>query len=207
MKDIIKTRSFIVIISIIFATQVYGQKRLYPNIRGGYGICLATNSTVASYSRNSTVESIKITDTYKLLNGNGSFGMGVQIGATDGFMFLKNIGAELNVGYLLAAKSTQTNHQVYSNNSYSYKNKMSGNMFRLTPSLKFFVAKYKLNPNMRFGLVMASNIKSKGTSINVVSPIILSSVSFVEPSYTGGVSSELSSNQTMPVFRLSWFRR
>lgn len=194
MKRIIKTQFAIVIISIIFATKAYGQKGLYLNVGGGYGIGIAANSNAASYDH---IESSG-SNTQKISNGSGSFGKGVQFGATVGFMFSENIGAELNVGYLVGTKSTQTINQ---DNylmppfmvSSSYENKMSGNMFRLTPALKFSVGKDKLKPYMRIGLVigMAGKIKNEITrsrpSFNGVQI-----VTEQESSMTGGVSIGLS---------------
>ena len=195
MKRIIKTQFAIVIISIILATQAYGQKELYLNVGGGYGISIAANSGAASSDLTTKAGS----NTYKISNGSGSFGKGVQFGATVGFMFSENIGAELNVGYLVGTKSTQTiNQDKYLMPDFmvssSYENKMSGNMFRLTPALKFSVGKDKLKPYMRLGIVigMAGKIKSVETFTESATPLILPSVSVVESSYTGGVSLGLS---------------
>jgi outer membrane protein W len=191
MKGILKTQFAIVIISIILATKAYGQKGLYLNVGGGYGICIAANSGAASFSeirRNGS-------NTYEISNGSGSFGKGVQFGATAGFMFSENIGAELNVGYLVGTKSTYINNDITRTpDFYLYENKMSGNMLRLTPALKFSVGKDKLKPYMRLGLVigLAGKIKSVETYSSNVTPLNLVYVTIAESSMTGGVSLGLS---------------
>ena len=184
------------VIPIIFATNAYGQKGLYLNVGGGYGICIAANSNAASYDRTQ----IAGLNTNKVSSGSGSFGKGVQFGATVGFMFSENIGAELNVGYLVGTKSTQTLYQdIYmppTMLSSSYENKMSGNMLRLTPALKFSVGKDKLKPYMRVGLVvgLAGKLKNVVTRNETYSSGASSYLSVEESSYTGGVSLGLSAS-------------
>lgn len=186
MKSILKTKLSLAILLIVLVAQVFGQNGLYINAGGGYGISIASNSSASStdYSSNGS------TNSYKISNGSGSFGKGLQFGATVGYMVSENIGAELNIGYLIGGKSTITQKTAYSNTSNSYEDIISGNMLRMTPGLRFSVGKDKLKPYMRFGLVigMASKIKDVYTTTSIDKPFNNPVVSVQELSLTGGIS-------------------
>ena len=119
---------------------------IYVSINGGYGLVSASNSQYAS----TTVYSGSPT-TYESFKSTGSFGKGLQFGATVGYLFTENIGAELNVGYLIGETITHT--QTDSRGLFQ-EEKSSAKMLRLTPSIKIQVGKKNIKPYMRFGLVI-----------------------------------------------------
>ena len=153
MKQTTKIQLSVAIMSTLFATQSYSQG-LYISAGGGYGFSAAGNSSFASTENTSNTATLNNTYTYKISNGTGSFGRGAQFGATVGYMFSENIGAELNIGYLLGSKNTNTNYETKFNGTYSSTDTYSGKMLRLTPALRFSVGKDKLKPYMRVGLVI-----------------------------------------------------
>ena len=125
---------------------------IYVSINGCYGLVSASNSQYAS----TTVYSGSPT-THESFNSTGSFGKGLQFGATVGYFFTENIGAELNVGYLIGEKITHTETD---SRGLFQEEKSSAKMLRLTPSIKIQVGKKNIKPYMRFGLVigLAPNI-------------------------------------------------
>lgn len=120
--------------------------KIYVSINGGYGIATASNSQYAT----TTISSGSPTR-YESFNSTGSFGKGLQFGATVGYLFTENIGAELNVGYLIG--ETITHAQTDSRGSFQ-EEKSSAKMLRLTPSIKIQIGKKNITPYMRFGLVI-----------------------------------------------------
>ena len=189
MKQTTKMQLSVAIISTLFASQAYSQ--LYVSAGGGYGFSMAPNSSFSAteYTRNTS--SSATVDTYKISNGTGSFGRGLQFGATVGYMFSENIGAELNVGYLLGSKITSTDNELKNNgDTYSSTATASANMLRLTPALRFSVGKDKLKPYMRVGLVIGvgSKISTTFSSNDFHASNGKTDINESEMAVTGGVS-------------------
>lgn len=147
-------------------------RKLYITIGGGYGLSTAPNSAYASVNSTRNLTG----STNEILNSTGSFGRGMQFNGTFGYMFTENIGAELNIGYLLGSKITNTSK---SNGYIFYEASSSGNMLRLTPTVRISVGKNKIKTFMRFGLV-----------IGMLSKIEYSSVANFTYSSTGQLSNE-----------------
>lgn len=190
MKQTTKIQLSVAIMSTLFATQSYSQG-LYVSAGGGYGFSMAPNSSFSAtdYTRNPS--GLGTVETYKISNGTGSFGRGLQFGATVGYMFSENIGAELNVGYLVGSKITNTDTELKNNgDTYSSTATASGNMLRLTPALRFSVGKDKLKPYMRVGLVIGvgSKIVSTYSSTDFNSSNGKTNIDQSEMAVTGGVS-------------------
>ena len=190
MKQTTKIQLSVAIMSTLFATQSYSQG-LYVSAGGGYGFSMAPNSSFSAidYTRNPSGSGT--VETYKISNGTGSFGRGLQFGATVGYMFSENIGAELNVGYLVGSKITNTDTELKNNgDTYSSIATASGNMLRLTPALRFSLGKDKLKPYMRVGLVIGvgNKIVSKYSSTNFDVSNGKTNIDQSEMAITGGVS-------------------
>lgn len=143
--------------TIIPITHTHSQK-LYVTIGGGYGLSTAPNSAYSSVNSTRNLTG----STNEISNSTGSFGRGMQFSGTFGYMFTENIGAELNIGYLLGSKITSTNK---SDGYLSYESSSSGNMLRLTPTIRISVGKQKIKPYMRFGLVIGMLSKIKYSSV------------------------------------------
>ena len=120
--------------------------KIYISISGGYGFVSASNSQYAT----TTVYS-GFPTTHESFKSTGSFGKGLQFGATVGYLFTENIGAELNVGYLIGEKITHTETD---SRGLFQEEKSSAKMLRLTPSIKIQVGKKNIKPYMRFGLII-----------------------------------------------------
>ncbi len=79
-----------------------------------------------------------------------SFGKGLNFGGTFGYMFNKNVGAELGISYLMGGKTKATDD--YSNGKTDYS--FSGKMLRFVPALVVTAGSEGLNPYARFGFVI-----------------------------------------------------
>jgi outer membrane protein W len=190
MKQTTKIQLSVAIMSTLFATQANAQG-LYVSAGGGYGFSMAPNSSFSAndYTRNPS--GIGTVETYKISNSTGSFGRGVQFGATVGYMFSENIGAELNIGYLVGSKITTTDKELKNNgDTYSSTATASGNMLRLTPALRFSVGKDKLKPYMRVGLVIGvgNKIATTFSSTDFNASNGKTNIDQSEMALTGGVS-------------------
>jgi hypothetical protein len=221
MKKIYKTQLAVVII-LLFITKVHSQG-IYFSVGGGYGISATNNAMANTYER--TTNNIQTT-TYDVWgnpsienssNGStsnkekmfsGSLGKGVKVGATVGYMFTENIGAELGISYLIGGKiidkytstTFNINRFIYQSNpaanyttsttsSNAEDNSYSAKMFRLTPAFKLQAGKGQVKPYLRLGLIigLATNMKYTYTDVNV-SITGVTSTTDRETKYTGGVS-------------------
>ena len=132
-------------------TKSYAQK-IYISISGGYGLSTSPNSNYASTNstRNSNGNTALFTNS--ISNSTGSFGRGVQFGATLGYEHNRNFSVELNTSYLISDKITSTlsgdGGTIYS------EDKSSATMLRLIPAIKVSIGEKKLKPYLRFGLVI-----------------------------------------------------
>ncbi len=87
-----------------------------------------------------------------------SFGKGLNFGGTFGYMFNKNVGAELGISYLMGGKTKATDDYSGGKTDYSF----SGNMLRFIPSIVVTAGSDGMNPYARFGFVIGkSSLKQK----------------------------------------------
>ncbi len=184
------------ILGLGISVSSFGQG-LYVGLGGGYGFAAAksgingfndlnvtnsTNQTLTTYSFNQTAKNVKY-----------SFGSGVPIGLYGGYMFTKNIGAELGIGYLIGSKTTLTNDQTQtapgSSSTDNTTETLKGHMMRLTPSLRIQVGEDKIKPYMTAGIIigMATGItdETSETKTGTGQP---SSTSDNIWTYSGGMS-------------------
>jgi len=79
-----------------------------------------------------------------------SFGKGLNFGGTFGYMFNKNVGAELGISYLMGGKTKATDDYSDGKTDYSF----SGKMLRFVPAIVITAGSEGLNPYARFGFVI-----------------------------------------------------
>lgn len=183
-------------ILVIFSTQVLAQ-RMYVSAEAGYGLGIAsgpmgydenyTNTITVIDSWNGVTTSRVQQNTssiiHKSIKGSCSYGKGFQTGATFGYMFTENIGAELGVSYLFGApysiRYTNINQRIdkyidltnNANNTTASASssgiqdvRFSGNMLRLIPAIRITAGNGKIKPFMRIGLVIGLGGKIKSVS-------------------------------------------
>lgn len=123
---------------------------LYFGLDLGYGFPAAKQSGFDDYkgTSNGTV----LTEEYT--SNSISLGKGLNVGIMAGYMFNKNVGAQLGISYLIGGENTMTYEQ--SVGSFSDKDEyiFKGSMIRLTPSMKIIVGESKLRPYMKAGLII-----------------------------------------------------
>jgi hypothetical protein len=139
---------FLMLIVIsLFANNLFAQGA-YVNINAGYGLNMSSQNlyyfdfyNTTSGSNSSTSEQVNV-----------SLGKGLNLGGAFGYMFNKNIGAELGISYLLGGKSKAKD--TYTGGTTDYT--LSSKMFRIIPSLVIASGFEKINPYAKFGLVIGS---------------------------------------------------
>jgi outer membrane protein W len=133
---------------------------LYLGIGGGYGFAAAKLGTSDHKGSNSTSGGTTTSsDTYT--SRGISFGKGINLGLYGGYMFNKNIGAELGIGYLIGSTTTITDEQDNSSTSFGgttstdiRKTLYKGSMLRLVPSIRLQCGESKIHPYMVTGLIL-----------------------------------------------------
>ena len=129
----------------LFANNLFAQGA-YVNINAGYGLSMGSQNlddfyNYTSGSNSSTSERVNV-----------SLGKGLNVGGAFGYMFNKNIGAELGISYLLGGKSNATDE--YTGRKIDYT--LSAKMLRINPSLVIASGLDGINPYAKFGLVIGS---------------------------------------------------
>ncbi len=120
----------------------------YVNLHAGYGLSTSSqnisflsfeNSTTGNNS--STFEQIDV-----------SLGKGLNLGGAIGYMFNKNIGAEIGVSYLIGSKYEAKNEYVGGVRDLT----LSAKMLRIKPTLVIASGFENFNPYAKFGVVIGS---------------------------------------------------
>jgi hypothetical protein len=225
MKTIFKLKISGVIILLLLTVQAQSQG-FYVTAGAGYGISpMGISSNWEGYESinyyiNTTTDTWdgvshheqtqnENSGTDTRIKGSGSYGKGIQVGATFGYMFNENISAELGFGYLIGTKiwsikgeSYYTDEQKYvdetnpalntisTSQSFStYESKASGNMLRIIPAMRFSAGNGAIKPYARIGLVIGVANKTKGYSNMAGSDYMgVSTVMKYEYKRTGGIS-------------------
>jgi hypothetical protein len=139
------------IFTIYFLANQLSAQNLYFTINGGYALeSNKTNLVGESLLYNGTQTSTT-TSNFELVSF--SLGKGVNFGGTIGYMFHKNIGAELGVNYLISGETTSR----YSSYTGNYLNRAyNAKMILLKPTLIISSGFEKINPYAKFGLLLNS---------------------------------------------------
>ncbi len=155
----------------LFANNLFAQGA-YVNINAGYGL------SMSSQNLNNFYNSTDVLNSRTDEQVNLSLGSGVNIGGALGYMFNKNIGAELGLSYLLGGKSkaqdlydgdTPLGIPTVGTTDYT----LSSNMLRINPTLVIASGFEKINPYAKFGFVIGSGsimseyIDNDGTDIEI----------------------------------------
>lgn len=145
----------IVTLVSLFANNLFGQGA-YLNINAGYGLMMSSGNLPNFYSLTTSSNS----DTYKQVNL--SLGKGINFGGAFGYMFNKNIGAELGVSYLLGGKSKA--QDIYQGGKTDYT--LSARMLRINPSIVIASGLNGINPYAKIGLIVGTGSVTEETIDN-----------------------------------------
>ncbi|MCH8555239.1 MAG: porin family protein [Schleiferiaceae bacterium] len=136
-----------VFMSLFGGTSLFGQKA-YVSFTGGYGMSMSSQNLYNLGFYNYTSDNNSFTEEQVYV----SLGKGLNFGGALGYMFTKNISAELGFSYLMGGKS-------YAKDTYTdgiTENTISANMFRIMPSVVIFSGMEGINPYARFGMVIGT---------------------------------------------------
>jgi hypothetical protein len=129
-----------------FANNLSAQSA-YVTVNAGYGM------RAGSFSGGNNTENADNTGSAEVVNI--SLGKGLNFGGSFGYMFNKNIGAELGVSYLLGGKS-ETTDEYYSSptEKITWEDEVHSNMIRFSPTFILASGMEKINPYAKFGLTV-----------------------------------------------------
>lgn len=134
----------------VSSTQAQG---VYMGIDGGYGFAAGKQSLIDDYK--TTVTSTSTSQT--VTSHPFSLGKGINTGLYAGYMFNKNVGAELGVAYLIGSKNVFTDENINTSAfPSSSKTEMTwkGKMIRLVPTIRMTAGEKKLHPYIKAGLII-----------------------------------------------------
>jgi hypothetical protein len=139
--------SFITGILVMFTVSLSAQG-FYVIADAGYGFKLASQNIEDFVKVKENLGLNK--DEYTQINI--SMGKGFDFGASVGYMFSKNIGAELGISYLLGLKTKAVTDHIppVKKDEESY----AGKMLRIHPSFVITAGLDKLNPYAKFGVLI-----------------------------------------------------
>jgi len=130
------------------------KKGFYAGVSAGYNFCSNANSNlqygefVTFYNGTDSPTGVNF-ETVKL-----SLGKGVNVGGNFGYMFNKNIGAEMGIGLLLGSETTSTRTDIDSFGLNSQNNSIKTNQLQIKPAFVIAAGYEKINPYAKIGLVM-----------------------------------------------------
>jgi len=131
----------------LFVNNLIAQ-RAYVNINAGYELNMSSQNLSYFDFINFTVDSTSITAEQV----NVSLGKGLNVECAFGYMFNKNIGAELDISYLFGAKSKARDYYLHG----IIKHALSSTMLRINPSLVITAGFEKVNPYAKIGCLVGS---------------------------------------------------
>ena len=140
-----KSKQILVLIVLAISTcftSLHAQG-LFVKINAGYGLKASSQNMTGFTNQTSATGSITREQV------NISFGKGFNFGAGVGYMFSENIGAELDVSYLLGGKSLA--HQTYTG-GYSDLT-FYARFLRLNPSLIISAGSGNISPYIKMGVL------------------------------------------------------
>jgi outer membrane protein W len=120
----------------------------YVNLHTGYGLRMSSQNI--SFLSFENITSGANSNTYEQIDV--SLGKGLNLGGAIGYMFNKNIGAELGVSYLIGSKYEAKDEYVGGVRDLT----LSAKMLRINPTLVIASGFEKFNPYAKFGIVIGS---------------------------------------------------
>lgn len=141
--------STLAVVTLMLTTQMNSQTKqgLFFSLNTGYNF--GTSKQVGVLENSSQISG----SNEKKENVESSFGKGLNIGGAIGYMFNKNVGAELGINYLIGGKATGTNTQL---SGEITEESYNANMLQFKPTLIISAGMEKINPYAKFGFLIGS---------------------------------------------------
>jgi hypothetical protein len=144
-----KLNLFLLVFVISLFTGSLFAQGAYVNINAGYGFSTSSSNLYFFDFYNSSGSSGTYTEEQVCV----SLGKGFNFGGTFGYMFNKNVGAELGINYLLGGKSEAKDEWSGGGNA-TYN--LSSKMLRFSPSIIIAAGFEGVNPYARFGAIIGT---------------------------------------------------
>ena len=171
---------------------------LFIKVQPGYGLALSSSNFGVNVTYTNTQTITTETESFKYENVKGSYGNGLNVGASIGYMFNEYMGAELGIGYHIGGSyevfskgnSTSTMPPLPTvtsdtNRTTTYK----ANQFRLNPAIIITSGSEGLAPYLKFGLVLGIGTKvSVSQEYTSKTSVTAESKSISEWEQSGGMS-------------------
>ncbi|MCK5824193.1 MAG: hypothetical protein KAG96_02170 [Ichthyobacteriaceae bacterium] len=129
------------VLVIMFAGNVNAQK-VYVKLNAGYNFAMG--------SQNFGANSIDTEKEYQHEAVYGSFGKGLNMDASIGYVFKENIGVELGVSYLIGGGI----NKIHEEKKILITNKFKSNMLRINPSMIIEASRRGINPYVKIGFIL-----------------------------------------------------
>lgn len=148
-------------LSISLITNGLYAQGAYVSLNTGYGFASSSQSIQNRTSGSNST-------TYE--HANLSLGKGLNLGGAFGYMFNKNVGAELALSYLIGGTTTVKYNSISSSTSSSNStNDLSSSILRFNPSMVISSGLDGINPYAKFGVIIGTgsfnvNMNSSNTS-------------------------------------------
>lgn len=152
MKKIIGSVIGLLLFSLTTEAQI--RKGAYASFDMGYNIGTNTNTNVYYGEFLMFANTTQTTTTNTLETIKLSLGKGFSFGGNFGYMFTKNIGAEIGFHYLSGGKTTS--NQFFEGGSGWENNVLTlkANQFQITPAFILAAGYEKINPYTKLGIVI-----------------------------------------------------
>jgi opacity protein-like surface antigen len=137
--------TIMVLATTLLSSRIYSQG-IYAKINAGYGLNMSSQNIDYFHFINYTIDTVSSTQEQV----KTSLGKGFVCEGAVGYMFNKNIGAEISVSYLLGAK-TKTKQTLYGT---IRNNSLAANMLSINPSILIACGFEKINPYAKLGLIV-----------------------------------------------------
>lgn len=144
-----------VLFSILFAlnSNAQSEKGFYASINSGYNLGTgnvdAYSSMVLGIGNSTQLDASTYQNEYVRIN----FGSGLNVGASVGYMFSKNLGLEMGANYLfgvnIEGNATELSGDYHNANA-------SAKMIQLKPTMVFRAGYEKINPYAKVGMIIGS---------------------------------------------------
>lgn len=142
----------LVFVISLFSDTLFAQGA-YVKINAGYGINMSS-SNLQKQSGASTSSPYSVS--YSMESVNYSLGKGLNFGGTFGYMFNKNIGAELGISYLLGGTTKIVSEANFDPTHSKFETTFHSNMLRFIPSVVIASGFEGINPYAKFGLLIGT---------------------------------------------------
>lgn len=168
------TKQILLTIILIISLNQLKAQGLFASFGAGYGI--AVSNSILGFNQDNN----DVANTFYTENVKGSYGKGVNMNLSFGYMLNKNIGLELAGNYLMGSTYTFTNVDVNAFNSTTQTDEVNAKSFRLIPGIRLVYGEGKMKYYSRIALAIGimnklcdnfnrTNTNPSGTDITVSS--------------------------------------